>query len=370
MKQHGRSKRVWRRWWFWPIVLVAAVVGGGWITYLRIWPPYDMFNAAVAGDVERLEFLLDRGADINARGYSYRFKMGAGAPPISFAAAKGGLETVEFLLARGADPTIQDQIGWTCLHYAGLGGEAAVVDRLASIPGLVAQSDQSPGGSPLTLPARFGHADAVAVLVAAGASVRPKGEQQLLVNAAEGRSQATFMLLLEAGADAHARRHDGTTPLMVAASHGWRQIVKELLARDVLVIGVDSRGRSALTRALLGTADAEIIRLLLGAGAQADLASYDGTPLIILAVQSGRDDVVAAMLEALPRSAVDDRRGRDRATALHVAAAEGGAAMVELLIEAGADPSKRRADGLDARQIAARRSEREAEGIRRLLAEL
>ncbi len=72
----------------------------------------DAFHiAARNGHVEVARFLLEKGADINSRGFF-------GAPGLHWAAIKGHKAMVEFLLAHGADTTLCDQqfnstaLGW------------------------------------------------------------------------------------------------------------------------------------------------------------------------------------------------------------------------------------------------------------------
>jgi ankyrin repeat protein len=67
--------------------------------------------AAESGSPEVVEFLLEHGADLNARD-KY------GDTPLHYAAAFGHPETVRLLLERGTDPNIRNKYGATPLHYA------------------------------------------------------------------------------------------------------------------------------------------------------------------------------------------------------------------------------------------------------------
>lgn len=69
------------------------------------------YIAARNGQIGVAEFLLEKGADINCRGFF-------GAPGLNWAAINGHREMVEFLIARGADVHLRDEkfastpLGW------------------------------------------------------------------------------------------------------------------------------------------------------------------------------------------------------------------------------------------------------------------
>lgn len=71
----------------------------------------DLLGACEKGKTKMVKLMLDRGADINARGSD-------GGSPLMIAAGKGHLELVEVLLSKGADATAQDNRGFTALAWA------------------------------------------------------------------------------------------------------------------------------------------------------------------------------------------------------------------------------------------------------------
>lgn len=82
---------------------------------------------AVASDSEidrtaMVKLLLDKGADVNAKGYVW--------PPIISASYKGHTEVVRLLLDRGADIKPQDRDGHNALHYAAEQGHKEVEQLL------------------------------------------------------------------------------------------------------------------------------------------------------------------------------------------------------------------------------------------------
>ena len=80
------------------------------------------------GHTDAPRFLLDRGADVNARGFF-------AATALHWAAINGHAETVRFLLGEGADPALRDrEFDSDALGWAREGGHEPVV-ALLSWPG-------------------------------------------------------------------------------------------------------------------------------------------------------------------------------------------------------------------------------------------
>jgi ankyrin repeat protein len=76
------------------------------------------------GHTDAARFLLDRGADVDARGF-------LGATGLHWAAHNGHADAVRFLLAAGADPTLHDtRFDSDALGWAREGGHEPVVALL------------------------------------------------------------------------------------------------------------------------------------------------------------------------------------------------------------------------------------------------
>jgi formylglycine-generating enzyme required for sulfatase activity len=121
-------------------------------------------------------------------------------------------------------------------------------------------------------------------------------------------------LLIEAGADPHARDGDGATALHHASAGGSEETVRLLLEAGVEVDARTERGRTALMMAA-EAGKVAVLRALIAAGAEIDARDAEGeTPLLGAAGGIGVDrGCVGALLDA---GAEVDARDADGRTAL------------------------------------------------------
>lgn len=145
---------------------------------------------------------------------------------------------------------------------------------------------------------------AAAALIAAGADVNRKDEIQdspFLYAGAEGRLEI-LRLTLRAGADLRSTNRYGGTALIPAAHHGHVESVKELLTTEIEVDHVNRLGWTALLESIIlgdgGPAHTEIVRLLIAAGADVDLADGDGVKPLAHARSRGQAEIVRLLEQA------------------------------------------------------------------------
>jgi ankyrin repeat protein len=150
--------------------------------------------------------------------------------------------------------------------------------------------------------------------------------------AAPAAEAPAALRLVRQGADPRTRDDEGNTILILAARWGDRVLVREALGRGAEVNAANGGGRTPLYAACLHMPrdDAELVRLLLNAGANPDIhvKPADETPLIV-AARRGFPSTVDALLAARASVDLKDWAGR---TALIVAAREGHAAAVRSLL--------------------------------------
>jgi ankyrin repeat protein len=167
-------------------------------------------------------------------------------------------------------------------------GDAAAVRRLLDAGASVAARD----GQGRTALLAATHAppgvgtEAARLLIAAGADVNAKDgieDTPYLYAAAEGRNDILKMTLA-AGADLKSTNRYGGTGLIPAAHHGHLETVRILLGTAIDKDHINKLGWTALLEAVIlgdgGPVHTDIVRVLVAAGANVNIADRDGvTPL-------------------------------------------------------------------------------------------
>ncbi|MGW8780270.1 ankyrin repeat domain-containing protein [Streptomyces sp. NPDC055796] len=152
--------------------------------------------------------------------------------------------------------------------------------------------------TPLLLASLGNHVEAARALVAAGADVDAQDARQdsaWLVTGVTG-SVAMLRALLPAGPDLRLTNRFGGVSHIPASERGHVAYVREVLAvTDIDVDHVNRLGWTALLEAVIlgdgGPAHQEIVRLLLAAGADRELADGDGVSALAHAERRGYAEI-------------------------------------------------------------------------------
>lgn len=157
------------------------------------------------------KFLLDAGADVNAKGGE------SVATPAMWAAQRCHYYIVNLLLQHGADPLVTDVQGYNILHLATIDGNAFLLVLLLHQEIPVDVVDQQ-GHTGLMWAAYKGYPTCVDLFLRWGANVNAADEGGLtpLHWALVKGSVPCIQKLLEHGADRYAKTRDGKTPSTVA----------------------------------------------------------------------------------------------------------------------------------------------------------
>jgi uncharacterized protein len=319
--------------------------------------------AARNHDLASVRSLLASGAKVDAEN---RF----GVTPLVLAVEEGDLDAVNALIAAGANVNHALPEGETVLMTAARTGNVAVMKALLKRDARVEAREGFYGETALHWATTEDHADAVKVLLDAGADV-------------DTRSSAMSF--------GHGRRNAGLTrlslgewtPVMYAARDGAMNAGRVLIDRGAKLNLADPDGATALVIAIINY-HFDFAAMLLDHGADPNLADFTGMAALYAAVDMntlpwmfGRPERVAASEVTAPQlierllkhganpdaqlTAVQMQRAHtdgDTAlgpgsTAFERAAKAGDAPVMRLLLENGAHPNIAQANGNTALMLAA-----------------
>jgi uncharacterized protein len=190
-----------------------------------------------------------------------------------------------------------------------------------------------------------------------------------IVDAVKIGDSVAVRRLLALREDVNAPTADGTTALHWAVRRDDFATVDLLLAAGAKVDATNRYGVTPLWLACVN-GDAAIIKKLMAAGADPNTSMPEGDTALMTAARTGQVEAVKALLAY--GADVNAKEGTKDQTALMWAAAENNAAVVELLIEAGASLTARSRGGTaeDAKEggltpflFAVRENARDAAGL-------
>ena len=253
--------------------------------------------AAREGHVDVLQHLIEAGAVIEA--FSERTKDTA----LTLASSAGHYDAVSMLLNKGANKEHRNVSDYTSLALAAAGGHREVINLLLSYGAEInSRTGSKLGISPLMLAAMNGHAEVLKLLLDRGGDINAYIETNrntaLTLACFQGRSECVE-LLLQRGATIEHRAKTGLTPLMEAASGGFADVGRVLIARgaDINAPPVPASKDTALTIAA-DKGHSEFVKILLESGAFIDVKNKKGFSPLWLACHSGHKAVVKILVDA------------------------------------------------------------------------
>jgi ankyrin repeat protein len=186
------------------------------------------------------------------------------------AATRGDLESVMRLLAGGADVDSQDTEGRTAVTAAVYGGHLEVVRALID------------GG--------------------ADVDIQDSSRANALLATGETGNAEILRAVLRADPDLTRTNRFGGTALIPAADRGHVDVVRELVKTEIDLDHVNDVGWTALLEAVIlgngGAAHQQIVRILVDAGADVDIADRDGVPPLEHARRNGYDQIARILATA------------------------------------------------------------------------
>jgi cytohesin len=313
-------------------------------------PPHALAAAAMHGRDAILDRLVAAGALSDAA---------AGGEALHLAAEKGQAGAVRRLLAAGVSPDVRNRRNKTALFAAAEEGRVEAVRALLE-GGADPKLETATGETALAAASRRERADVVEVLKgaeAAGATApvaaqpaaatpaATKGtaspeDVKRLVDASDHGDLSEVARLVAAGVDVNARDERNRLPLEIAVRKGHAPVVEALVAAGAPV-------KHILSLASMAAPHTALLRRLVDLGADVNHFG-DGLPPIVAAVRAGNVDAVRLLLERGADPSLQAPRG---GTALFSAVLNSKRELADMLLDAGADPS--RGDGASPPLVAA-----------------
>ena len=310
-----------------PVALAAALLAGA----SSAASADALIDAVRAGNSQDTVRLIEGGADVNAAD-------SLGTTPLMWAARYGDVVVVERLIEAGAKPAAENVFGVTPMSEAALIGSETVIRELLAA-GVDPDSPNPEGETALMLVVRTGQIDAAEALIDAGADVNAKERwagQTALMWAGAQLQPEMVKLLLANGAEVDAR----------STVREWtRKVSSEPRPKELPQGGLTPLMFAARTGCI------ECAELLLGAGADINLADPYGVTPLIVATLNLQNDFAAYLVEkgadftqwdlygrtplyvAIDMMDYPPPRGRDSAEPMS------GLQLAEFLLERGANPN-------------------------------
>ncbi|MGJ8619164.1 MAG: quinoprotein dehydrogenase-associated putative ABC transporter substrate-binding protein [Methylophilaceae bacterium] len=216
----------------------------------------ELINATVALDSTRIEYLLQRGANINTQNVE-------GQTPLMIAAQNGDLSVVNGLLAYEADANVQDNDGWTAAMHAVRTNDPKIFRLLGKYKAdfNIMNHDEM---TALALSIFENKANAAVAMLDNNADPNLKmgnAQYNALMLAVKKSNLQIAQTLLQYKANPNAMNAGGITPLMIAAHGNQDMMISLLLKSGADLKAKNNEGKTAITLAMENGADKALKQL-------------------------------------------------------------------------------------------------------------
>lgn len=235
--------------------------------------------AAIDGQKGIVEYLIDKGAQINAKDIS-------GATPLHEAVRYGRTDITKLLLASGGNANAQDSLGKTPLLIITPQDAQLETYQVLLKYGANPNAKDLYGDTPLHIATMTGvSTDILSCLYAAGADIdeRNKAGVTPLSMAVENHRSDYIEFFIDRNSDINAEDMNGNTPLTRALDCPLEMLQKLVNPSNVLTR--DSFGNTPLHIAVQRGATVEQVKYLLSCGADVNARNRNGDTPLFIAIQ-------------------------------------------------------------------------------------
>ena len=352
--------------------------------------------AAYAGNYPIVKYLVDHGADVNAKGthgygaitfaayagvedqriYDYltanglsiqqENKGGANAMLLIMQKLKN-LEMIDYFQKKGLDLHSKDNEGNGAFSYAAKGGNIEVMDALIK-KGVDYQSENKLGGNAILVASQgirgtTPKLETFQYLVKKGINanvVNEKGETPLILLSRRNQNEALIKFFLQKGVNVNQTTLEGNNALMNAANGNTLEIVEFLVSKTEDINHRNEEGQTALMLAVKGNSE-EVVSYLIEKEAKVNVADNDGNNLVYYWATSGkrtRDGGITfpskEKLSLLKENGLKvDQPQPNRSTLLHIAVQNNNLVLTQKAAEWGVDVNAKNNEGNTALLLAA-----------------
>jgi uncharacterized protein len=180
------------------------------------------------GDAKQIAALAAAGADLNARD-------GHGRTPLHVAAFARQRDAIRALVKARADIDLLENDRYDAVTIASVANDEETLRVLLSLGASAKQVTSRYDGTALIAAAHLGHDGVVRQLIAAGAPLDHVNNlhwtaviESIVLGDGGARHQATLKALIDAGANLRLTDRQGNTPLALARSRGYSEMIKML----------------------------------------------------------------------------------------------------------------------------------------------
>jgi uncharacterized protein len=214
------------------VIILCITAGLAIPTYAQV-PPSSaeaqlytgLLAAAARGDATEIKALIAKGEKLDVRD-AY------GRAPLHVATHRGHHEAMRALVAAGANPNTLENDRYDIVTITAVANDVPTLKLALTLGGSAKNITGRYDGTALIAAAHLGHAEVVRILISAGTPldhVNNLGWTALIESIVLGdggpRHTDTLKALVEAGANVNLAGRNGQTPLALARSRGYKEMV-------------------------------------------------------------------------------------------------------------------------------------------------